>query len=375
MKKLFILGLIIMLSFGLAGCNEKESIKFSFDLSNVENVEIFRFTNPADAKKKVITESKDIESIYQTFESISLKDKTTEPTAGGSVTSFRFNLYDGTTYEIVYSEIAVRSGLIMTTDMEQSLCTSADIGANWENFNYEVITASEDELPVLPKIENISQDLAELQWDKIPMVMVNGMLYYDTGKESTKEPRCGMIDEKITSSVDGTETPTKDDQSNFGMGFEYQYGADDTLEIFMNDKWIIFERRSEQTSSSTTVIKDEKSWTTQDIDNMFIQVKKDDWQYIDSVLVSDLDSDLIGAVLFWDAFDETSSVAFFDANGYYQQCGLYAKLSENPNFKYLGDGRVTYMLEDDEGITYNCIITISIHDGNVQFKVEDDYLK
>ncbi|MDO5603320.1 MAG: hypothetical protein Q4G07_11200, partial [Oscillospiraceae bacterium] len=29
--------------------------------------------------------------------------------------------------------------------------------------------------------------------------------------------------------------------SNFGTGFEYRYGADDTIEIFMNEKWIIFE--------------------------------------------------------------------------------------------------------------------------------------
>ena len=32
-------------------------------------------------------------------------------------------------------------------------------------------------------------------------------------------------------------------QSNFGTGFEYQYGADNTIEIFMNEKWIVFEQR------------------------------------------------------------------------------------------------------------------------------------
>ena len=34
---------------------------------------------------------------------------------------------------------------------------------------------------------------------------------------------------------------TKDNQSNFGTGFEYQYGAANTIEIFMNEKWIVFE--------------------------------------------------------------------------------------------------------------------------------------
>lgn len=120
-----------------------------FKLSSIENVEMFRFTNPADAEKKVITKSEDIEEIYQTFESVSLKDKTTEPTAGGSVTSFRFNLSDGTSYEVIYSEVAVKSGRVITTGMEQDFFTSAGIGAFWGSYDYEVTTASEDELPAL----------------------------------------------------------------------------------------------------------------------------------------------------------------------------------------------------------------------------------
>ena len=149
MKKMFMLHMASMLCFALTACSEKVSIDFPFELSSVENVEMFRFTNPADAEKKVITESEDIEGIYQTFESISLKDKATEPTAGGSVTSFRFNLSDGTSYEVIYSAVAVKSGRIITTGMEQDFFTSADIGANWESYDYEVIAASEDELPAL----------------------------------------------------------------------------------------------------------------------------------------------------------------------------------------------------------------------------------
>ena len=149
MKKMFMLLMAIMLCFALTACSEKVSIDFPFELSSVENVEMFRFTNPADAEKKVITESEDIEGIYQTFESISLKDKATEPTAGGSVTSFRFNLSDGTSYEVIYSEVAVKAGRVITTGMEQDFFTSADIGAFWGSYDYEVTTALEDELPAL----------------------------------------------------------------------------------------------------------------------------------------------------------------------------------------------------------------------------------
>lgn len=149
MKKIFALVMTIMLCFALTACNEKVSIDFPFEVSNVKNVEMFHFIVPADAEKKVITESKDIEGIYRTLESISLKDKATEPTGGGSVTSFRFNLSDGTSYEIIYSAVAVKSGRIITTDMKQDFFTSADIGANWERYNYEIITVPEDELPAL----------------------------------------------------------------------------------------------------------------------------------------------------------------------------------------------------------------------------------
>ena len=149
MKKMFMLLMAIMLCFALTACSEKVSIDFPFELSSVENVEMFRFTNPADAEKKVITESEDIEGIYQTFESISLKDKATEPTAGGSVTSFRFNLSDGTSYEVIYSEVAVKSGRIITTGMEQDFFSSADIGSNWEKYDYDIVVVDESELPQL----------------------------------------------------------------------------------------------------------------------------------------------------------------------------------------------------------------------------------
>lgn len=79
------------------------------------------------------------------------------------------------------------------------------------------------------------------QWTMIPMVMVDGKLYLDTGMESSVEARCGVMDGEITSSVDGTKKPTQDGESNFGTGYGYQYGPQEgTIEIFMNEKWWVF---------------------------------------------------------------------------------------------------------------------------------------
>ena len=73
------------------------------------------------------------------------------------------------------------------------------------------------------------------------MVMINGTLYLDTGYKSTVEARCGVMDGEITSTVDGSQTPTEDNQSNFGSGYGWQYGVDEgTVEIYMNEDWWVF---------------------------------------------------------------------------------------------------------------------------------------
>ena len=64
-----------------------------------------------------------------------------------------------------------------------------------------------------------------------------------------------------------------------------------------------------------------------------------------------------------------------DADGYFQQYGTYARMSDEPDFQYLGGGAVTFRLETEDGIIYNYTITISIDDSNVNFKAEDDLPK
>ena len=55
--------------------------------------------------------------------------------------------------------------------------------------------------------------------------------------------------------------------------------------------------------------------------------------------------------------------------------GRYARMSDEPDFQYLGGGAVTFKLETEDGIIYNYTITISIDGSNVNFKAEDDLPK
>lgn len=78
--------------------------------------------------------------------------------------------------------------------------------------------------------------------DLPPLVMVDGQLYQDTGRESTLTGRCGVLDGEITSTVSSQEVPSKDNQSNFGTGFGYQIGPEpDTIEVYLNETWMVFE--------------------------------------------------------------------------------------------------------------------------------------
>lgn len=79
---------------------------------------------------------------------------------------------------------------------------------------------------------------------RIPMVMIDGVMYYDAGRESTVSGRCGVMDGEITSAVAGTEVPAADDQSNFGSGYGYQWGPEEgTVEIDVDGRWMVFEQR------------------------------------------------------------------------------------------------------------------------------------
>ncbi len=66
--------------------------------------------------------------------------------------------------------------------------------------------------------------------------MVDDELYKDTGY-TCSAMRCGTPDGQINSSVERSEIPSKNDQSNFGQGYDYQYWVDNFILVdFQNKK-------------------------------------------------------------------------------------------------------------------------------------------
>lgn len=148
------------------------------------------------------------EEIFKTSDTISvslnvkLKDSMTHINIGDEVSIY----YDGTVAESYPAQINTVYAIILT----------------------EPATSTDDDA---------------IRTDLIPMLMVDGKLHYDTGKESDIKGRCGVMDGEITSTVDGSEIPTKDNQSNFGEGYGYQFVSQNSIDVYMNEKWIRFENK------------------------------------------------------------------------------------------------------------------------------------
>ncbi len=104
MKKAIGLIALLILIMGLVGCNgETVNIDFPFEVGDVENIEMYHYAGvPVSAEKKVVVAESDITGLYDMFEDLSLKDKQVEETKG-RCDQFRFNLSDGTNYELIYA--------------------------------------------------------------------------------------------------------------------------------------------------------------------------------------------------------------------------------------------------------------------------------
>ncbi len=72
-----------------------------------------------------------------------------------------------------------------------------------------------------------------------PMVKVKGIIYKNTGYENAMV-KCGTADGEIKTSVESTKEPERDDESNFGKGYEYQSWEDGYINVKIDNKWMLF---------------------------------------------------------------------------------------------------------------------------------------
>ena len=66
------------------------------------------------------------------------------------------------------------------------------------SYNGEIMESYPAQLGEVYEIIVIEQTEENAMWDRIPMVRIDGKLYYDTGRESIMDARCGTMDGEIT---------------------------------------------------------------------------------------------------------------------------------------------------------------------------------
>lgn len=106
-----------------------------------------------------------------------------------------------------------------------------------EAASIEVIGGADE-----PTQISITSDKKQDDKKAVRMVRIDDEVYYDSGKESEIERRCGVMDGEITSAVDKFSIPTKNNQSNFDKEFSYQIGAENTIEVLIDDTWMVFDK-------------------------------------------------------------------------------------------------------------------------------------
>ena len=145
---------------------------------------------------------------------------------------------------------------IIAADDGRGVMTFQSVSDDGKTENYELeLTISRHKKSCLQidavsfvKTESGIEAKADMAEDKtdteqaaavVPSVMIHGVLYQDTGYISSAIG-CGNMDGEITSAVDSSELPTKDDQSNFGTGYQYQISSKGQVIVVMDANWKIF---------------------------------------------------------------------------------------------------------------------------------------
>ena len=80
--------------------------------------------------------------------------------------------------------------------------------------------------------------------------------------------------------------------------------------------------------------------------------------------------DRVGVILYTDSKEGYIHVAFMDAAGNMQHCGVEAELADSSEFTYLGNGEVTFKVCSKDSTSYTQRISFSVDEERVNFVSE-----
>ena len=154
MKKMIVLVLTLVCVLGIIGCDQtkKESFEFPFETEDVLSIEMYRFPGTdGSAEKKMITNKGDITALYTSFVKLSLTKEEVEETTEAEITSFRFNLSDGTSYDLIYYGYDIKKGTLKSKAGDFEYFTIADIGGYWDGLLSTELEATIVDISEMPQ--------------------------------------------------------------------------------------------------------------------------------------------------------------------------------------------------------------------------------
>ena len=140
-------------------------------------------------------------------------------------------------------------------------------------------------------------------------------------------------------------------------------GADGPTAIFIG-------KNTEVNSEEINAENVRKDWTTQEIAELFKTNANEDCTLVACASMFDFAYDRVGVVLYTDSKEGYIHVAFMDAEGNMQHCGVEAEVLDSPEFTYLGNGEVTFKVCSKDGIDYIQKISFSVDEEGVNFVSE-----
>ena len=143
-KQAIALFALLFLLFPLAGC--QGSPLYDFDPEQVESVEVFTDSAPAQAVKKTVIGREDIQQIVEMLNGLRAIDQGDETNIpdGGMGMYFQLFFSDGSRIVVQINSDWAQS---QSDETRQRLKEVPDGDALWESLDYEEILVKEEELP------------------------------------------------------------------------------------------------------------------------------------------------------------------------------------------------------------------------------------
>ena len=149
MKRITIILTIALILILCTGCSDSDKITLPLSAEEVENIELYRFVVPAQAEQKIVLEASDIQSIVDKLNSLQIKEEKAELFEGGETTSFRFNLNNGSVFEVIFTSLGEGlGGPIKFSTSTTKYVAVTNIGAVWDECSSAAIPIKESKLPI-----------------------------------------------------------------------------------------------------------------------------------------------------------------------------------------------------------------------------------